>query len=57
MALRMPDMDEVDVGPKMRTILIQPDLDRVCVTWVGEFHDPVRVGPGKAAKIRSSVQW
>jgi hypothetical protein len=57
LALQMPDGPPVNPEPKIRTVLIEPELDRVCITWVGEHREPVPVGPGKAAKIRCAVKW
>jgi hypothetical protein len=58
MALRMPDSaDPTPLSAKIRTLLVEPERDRVCVTWVGEHREPTPMGPGKIDAIRCSVAW
>lgn len=57
LVLQIPDAKPMRLEPKIRTIYIQPDLDRVSVVWVGEHQEPLPVGPGKAALIKHAVDW
>jgi hypothetical protein len=57
MVLQMPGERPVALEPKIRTVLLEPDGDRLCVVWVGEHCVPVPVGPGKRAHIKFAVQW
>jgi hypothetical protein len=57
MVIRMPDGGNTPLTAKIRTLLLAPESDRVCITWVGEHREPTPVGPGKQAKIRHSVAW
>lgn len=57
MALQMPGAKPVRLEPKIRTIYIQPDLDRVSIVWVGEHEEATPVGPGKRALIKHGVEW
>ena len=56
-ALQIPGQKPVAVIPKIRTLLIEPELDRLSVVWVGEQRDPVPIGPGKQAQIKYGVRW
>src|SRR6266478_8195480 len=47
LALQMPGERPRLLEPKIRTLLIEPELDRLCLVWVGEHREPVPVGPGK----------
>lgn len=55
--MQLPDEAGVELEPEIRTVLIEPELNRICVTWVGEHQVPAPVGPGKAAKIRFAARW
>ncbi len=57
LALQMPGGEPVRLEPKIRTLYIQPDLDRVSVVWVGEHEEATPVGPGKRALIKHGVEW
>ncbi|HZL18189.1 MAG TPA: DUF2169 domain-containing protein [Polyangia bacterium] len=57
MALQMPDQRAVALQPAIRTVLLDPDRDRVCITWVGEQRDPTPVGPGRMKQIRHGIRW
>jgi hypothetical protein len=57
MVLEMPDISPVELSPQIRTVLLEPEKDRVCVTWVGEHREAIPVGPNRRAKIRSNVRW
>jgi Uncharacterized protein conserved in bacteria (DUF2169) len=56
-ALQMPGAKPIRLEPKIRTVYIQPDLDRVSIVWVGEHEEPTPVGPGKRALIKHAVEW
>lgn len=53
----MPGASAVTLEPKIRTVLIRPELSRLCLVWVGEHQEPSPVGPGKRAPIKHAVQW
>ncbi|HXJ19459.1 MAG TPA: DUF2169 domain-containing protein [Polyangia bacterium] len=57
LALQIPGARAVRLEPRIRTVHIQPDLDRVSVVWVGEQQQPALVGPGKRALIKHAVEW
>jgi hypothetical protein len=43
--------------PKIRTVLIEPDLDRVCLVWVAESKSPVPMPPARLESIQHAVIW
>jgi hypothetical protein len=57
LALQIPGAKPVGIEPRIRTVYIQPDLDRVTLVWVGEHQEATSVGPGKRALIRHGVTW
>jgi hypothetical protein len=57
MALQMPDQKVVALQPKIRTVLLEPELERLCIVWVSEQREPAPIGPGKAKQIRHGVRW
>jgi hypothetical protein len=57
LALQMPGAKPVGIEPRIRTVYIQPELDRVSLVWVGEHQEATFVGPGKRALIKHGVQW
>jgi hypothetical protein len=57
MGLKLPDAAQISLTPKIRALSLEPDRDRVCITWVGEHCEPVPVGPGKFAKTTHGVHW
>lgn len=57
LALQMPGVKPIRLEPKIRTLYIQPDLDRVSVVWLGEHEEATPVGPGKRALIKHGVEW
>jgi hypothetical protein len=57
MALQLPGERPVTLEPKIRTVLLEPELDRLSVVWVGEHRVPIPVGPGKRALIKFVAQW
>jgi hypothetical protein len=57
MALRLPGQKPVAPEPKIRTVLIEPELDRICLVWVAEHREPTPIGPGKRAHIKHGVKW
>ena len=56
-AFQMPGAQAVSLRPVVRTLLLEPEHDRVCVVWVAEHQEPTPVGPGKRAQIKHAVQW
>lgn len=57
MALQLPDQAPLEPTAAIRTVLLEPEHDRVCVTWVAEHRELLPVGPGKAQKIRYAARW
>jgi hypothetical protein len=57
MSLRLPDEAPVELVPTIRTVLLEPDKNRVCLVWVGEHRLSLPVGPGKMSKIQHAVVW
>lgn len=57
LALQMPDQRPIAPEPKIRTLLIEPELDRICVVWVAEHREPSPVGPGKQTHVKYGVKW
>ena len=57
LALQMPGSKPIGLDAKIRTVYIQPELDRVSIVWVGEHREATPVGPGKRALIKYAVQW
>ena len=57
MMLQMPGQQAVAVQPKIRTVFLEPERERVCVVWVGEYREPTPIGPGKQAHIKHGVKW
>ncbi len=57
LALQVPGERAVCLEPKIRTVHLQPDLDRLCLVWVGEQERPTLIGPGKRALVKHAVAW
>jgi hypothetical protein len=57
LALQLPEQKPVALEPKIRTVLIQPELNRICIVWVAEHREPTPIGPGKRAQIKHGVKW
>ena len=55
--LKLPDQATTELQPKIRTLVFEPELDRLSVVWVGEHAEPTPVGPGKQAQTRCAVRW
>lgn len=43
--------------PRLYTVLLAPDDDRVTVVWVADLRLSRPVGPGRFAKIQHAVRW
>jgi hypothetical protein len=57
LALQLPEQEPAAPEPKIRTVLIEPELDRICLVWVAEHREPSPIGPGKRAHIKHGVKW
>jgi len=57
MALQLPDAQPIELVPQIRTLLLEPELDRICVVWVGEHTEATPVGPGKFSRVSHRVSW
>jgi Uncharacterized protein conserved in bacteria (DUF2169) len=57
MAIEVPRSGAFELAPQIRTVLLDPELDRLCVVWVGEHREAVPVGAGTIGKIRFQAKW
>lgn len=57
MLLQVPGQAAAPLAPKIRTVFIQPELNRVSLVWVGEHREASPVGPGKQAHIKHAIRW
>lgn len=55
--IRLPGGKAQELKPQMRTLLIEPDRDRVTVVWVGEHPLDVPPPPEVLEEIRHVVVW
>ncbi|HTU58596.1 MAG TPA: DUF2169 domain-containing protein [Polyangiales bacterium] len=55
--LKLPDQATTELEPKIRTLLFEPELDRLSIVWVGERAEAMPIGPGKREQIRCAVRW
>jgi hypothetical protein len=57
LAYRLPGRDVERLRPQIRTILLEPDLDRVTLVWVGETRVDLPITPEQFAAIQHGVVW
>src|SRR5690606_7525369 len=57
LAYRLPGRDVERLRPRIRTILLEPDLDRVTLVWVGETRVDLPITPEQFAAIQHGVIW
>lgn len=57
MAFKLPDAPAAYLRPAIRTVLIEPDLDRVVVVWAGEAQIPLPMTPKKMDDLQHGVVW
>ncbi|MCA9707560.1 MAG: DUF2169 domain-containing protein, partial [Myxococcales bacterium] len=57
MAFKLPDAPAANLRPAIRTLVIEPDLDRVVVVWAGETQVPLPVTPKKMDSLQHGVLW
>ncbi|HVT09344.1 MAG TPA: DUF2169 domain-containing protein [Polyangia bacterium] len=57
LVVQMPGSKPARLEPKIRTVHIQPEHDRLSLVWVGELDEPVFVGPNKRALIKHAIEW
>jgi hypothetical protein len=57
MAIEIPRAGVIELVPRIRTVLLEPELDRLSLTWVGEHVEATPPGPGATAKIRFQARW
>jgi hypothetical protein len=58
MAIRFDDEKAIELPPpKIRTVHIEPDLDRVTLVWVSELVVSARPGPKRLAGLKHVVIW
>jgi len=55
--LKLPEQTTTELEPKIRSLIFEPELDRLSVVWVGERAEAKPVGPGKQAQTRCAVRW
>lgn len=57
LAYRLPGSGVERLRPRIRTILLEPDLDRVTLVWVGETRVDLPITPEQFAAIQHGVVW
>lgn len=57
MAIEIPRKGSIELVPQIRTVLLEPDRDRLVTTWVGEHVEETPIGPATIGKIRFSARW
>jgi Uncharacterized protein conserved in bacteria (DUF2169) len=57
MAVEISGKTSIELAPRIRTVLLEPDRERLVVTWVGEHVEEIPIGPGKTAKLRFFAKW
>lgn len=57
MAFKLPEAPAANLRPAIRTLLLEPDLDRVTVVWAGETQVPLPVTPKKMDTLQHGVIW
>jgi hypothetical protein len=57
LAFKLDDAPAAYLTPRIRTLLVEPDLDRVTVVWVGETRVDVPVTPKKMKSLQHGVVW
>ncbi len=57
MFLRAPGGEPQRLTPKIRTVLIEPDEDRVSIVWVGETRADAPCTPERLATVEHAVRW
>jgi hypothetical protein len=57
MHLRLPFEEPMELSPRIRTVLIEPDLDRVVVVWVGEARFEAPPTDEQFAAAQHAVVW
>jgi hypothetical protein len=57
MAVELPGKGSIELAPSIRTVLLEPDRERLVVVWVGEHVEEIPIGPGKIAKVRFFAKW
>jgi hypothetical protein len=57
MAYKLPGGKSEELEPKIRTVLLEPDLDRVTVVWVGETRGSLPVTPKQLTQVEHGVIW
>ncbi len=56
-AFRISGREVQTLQPKIRTVLVEPDRDRVCLVWVAETKSPVPIPPARLDAIQHAVIW
>ncbi|XXT18520.1 DUF2169 domain-containing protein [Sorangium sp. So ce429] len=57
MVIRLGTDAPQELGAILRTLLIEPDADRVSVVWVGESSIGLPLSPNQLAAIQHAVLW
>ncbi len=57
MALRFEGQQPQQLSPIIRTVLIEPDANRVCLVFVAQTKSTVPVSPARAAGLQHAVIW
>jgi hypothetical protein len=57
LAYRLPGRNVERLHPRIRTVLLEPDLDRVTLVWAGETRVDLPITPEQFAAIQHGVVW
>lgn len=57
MMIRIDGEAHQPLDPAIRTVLLQPDLDRVCLVWVGEMATDLPLTPEQLSSVQHAVLW
>lgn len=57
LTFRLPADQPIEVQPRIRTLLLEPDKDRVCVVWVGEQRLTTPMRPEYLPRVEHAVEW
>ena len=55
MALRIAGEQPQHLVPVIRTVLVEPDLNRVCLVFVGQLKVAVPLSPARAETIQNAI--
>ena len=57
MVVRLPGEEPRESNAVIRTLVVEPELERICAVWVTEFEHPALLLPDEAQRIQHAVIW